>query len=132
VVLAILDETRDIKTFRLARPEGLVFTAGQFVPVRVNINGQPHIRCYSISSSPDVRGYLEISVRRQGLVSSTLHSLLRPGASVSLGTPAGTFVYPAGDDRPIALLAGGVGITPLLSMLRHAVATDPLRPITLR
>jgi ferredoxin-NADP reductase len=130
-VLTVLDETPEIKTFRLARPPDFEFRAGQFVPVRVNVNGQPHVRCYSISSSPEVRGYFEISVRRQGLVSSTLHALLRPGASVSLGKPAGQFVYPAGDDRPIALLAGGVGITPLLSMLRYAVATDPLRPVTL-
>ena len=60
-----------------------------------------------------------------------LHATLRTGASVVIGRPAGTFVYPAGDDRPIVLVAGGIGITPLLAMLRHAVASEPLRPITL-
>jgi ferredoxin-NADP reductase len=89
------------------------------------------VRCYSISSSPDARGYLEISVRRQGLVSTTLHATLRTGSRLLIGRPAGHFVYPGGDDRPLALLAGGIGITPLLSMLRYAISSDPSRPIAL-
>jgi len=115
----------------MSRPQGFDFAAGQFVPVRVLIDGKPHVRCYSISSSPDARGYFEISVRRQGLVSTTLHATLRTGSRLLIGRPAGQFVYPGGDDRPLALLAGGIGITPLLSMLRHAVSTDPARPIVL-
>ena len=130
-VFAVLEEATDIRTFRLSRPHGFDFTAGQFVPVRVSIDGKPHVRCYSISSSPDSRGYLEISVRRQGLVSTTLHATLRTGSRLAIGRPAGQFVYPGGDDRPLALLAGGIGITPLLSMLRHAVSSDPTRPIVL-
>jgi ferredoxin-NADP reductase len=129
--LAVLDEATDIRTFRLARPPGFDFTAGQFVPVRVSIDGKPHVRCYSISSSPDARGYLEISVRRQGLVSTTLHATLRTGSRLLIGRPAGHFVYPGGDDRPLSLLAGGIGITPLLSMLRYAISSDPSRPIAL-
>jgi len=130
-VLAVLEEATDIRTFRLARPQDFDFKPGQFVPVRVSVDGRPHVRCYSISSSPDTRGYFEISVRRQGLVSTTLHATLRTGSQLAIGRPAGQFVYPKGDDRPLALLAGGIGITPLLSMLRHAVASDPTRPITL-
>ena len=130
-VLAVLDEATDIRTFRMSRPQGFEFTAGQFVPVRVSIDGKPHVRCYSISSSPDARGYFEISVRRQGLVSTTLHATLRTGSRLLIGRPAGQFVYPGGDDRPLALLAGGIGITPLLSMLRHAISSDPGRPVVL-
>jgi ferredoxin-NADP reductase len=130
-VLTVLDEAIDIKTFRLVRPAGFDFTPGQFVPVRVSVAGKPHVRCYSISSSPDSRAYLEISVRRQGLVSTTLHSTLRGGSLLSVGRPAGQFVYPQADDRPLALLAGGIGITPLLSMLRYAVSSDPTRPVAL-
>ncbi len=130
-VLAVLDEATDIKTFRLARPEGFTFVPGQFLPVRVSVDGKPHVRCYSISSSPDVRGYLEISVRRQGLVSTMLHATLRTGSTLAINRPAGQFVYPSADDRPLALLAGGIGITPLLSMLRFALSSDPTRPVTL-
>jgi ferredoxin-NADP reductase len=130
-VLAVVDETPDVRTFRFGRPEGFDFLAGQFLPVRVRIDGQDHIRCYSISSAPEARGYLEISVKRQGLVSNTLHATVRPGALVTVKAPAGAFTYPAADDRPLVLIAGGIGITPVMSMWRHAVHCDPGRTITL-
>ena len=130
-VLAVFEETSDIRTFRFARPDGFEFVPGQFVAIRVRADGKDHIRCYSISSAPEVRGYLEISVKRQGLVSNTLHAALRPGVQVSLKAPAGAFRYPSNDDRPVVLIAGGVGITPMLSMLRHAVQAEPARSVTL-
>jgi len=130
-VLAVVDETPTIRTFRLRRPEGLAFAAGQFLTVRVQVDGVPHVRCYSVSSAPEATGYLEISVKRQGLVSGALHATVRPGSEIHVKAPAGHFVYPAGDDRPIVLVAGGVGITPVMGMLRHAVAAEPLRPVTL-
>lgn len=130
-VLAVVDESPTIRTFRVARPEHFAFTAGQFLTVRVLVDGVPHVRCYSISSSPHTPGYLEISVKRQGLVSGMLHATVRPGSTLMVRPPAGKFVYPAHDDRPVVLIAGGVGITPMISMLRHAVAAEPLRPVTL-
>jgi len=130
-VLAVIEETDDIRTFRLARPDGFGFVAGQFLPIRVKTDGRDHVRCYSISSAPETTGYLEISVKRQGLVSDLLHATLRPGTLLSAKAPAGSFVYPAGDDRPLILVAGGIGITPVLSMLRHAVAAEPTRRATL-
>jgi ferredoxin-NADP reductase len=130
-VLAVFNETNDIKTIRIARPGGFEFAAGQFITVRIRVDGKDCSRCYSLSSAPDVRGYLEISVKRQGLVSNALHATARPGAMMSIRSPNGAFKYPSGDDRPIVLLAGGVGITPLMSMLRHGVQTEPSRPITL-
>jgi glycine betaine catabolism B len=130
-VLAVIDESPSIRTFRLVRPESFTFRAGQFLTVRVQVDGQPHVRCYSISSAPEATGYIEISVRRQGLVSSTLHATVRPGSSLDVKPPAGRFVYPGGEGRPLVLIAGGVGITPLISMLRHGVVADPGRPTTL-
>ena len=130
-VLAALSDTPDIKTFRFTGPEGFDFEAGQFVTVRVRVDGKEYARCYSISSGPNVPGYLEISVKRQGVVSNALHATLRPGSQLWVKRPVGAFRYPAGDDRPLVLLAGGIGITPLMSMLRHAVSTDPMRPVTL-
>lgn len=130
-VLAVLRETPEISTFRVERPEGVTFQAGQFLMVKLTIDGKPAVRCYSISSSPETTGYFEISVRRAGLVSSALHATLRPGSRLSVKGPGGHFIYPGDDERPIVLLAAGVGITPLMSMLRHAVAADPGRRITL-
>jgi ferredoxin-NADP reductase len=130
-VLGVFDETSDVRTFRFARPEGFDFQPGQFVTIRVRADGVDLVRCYSISSAPHASGYLEISVKRQGQVSSALHATLSAGSTVWLGAPAGSFVYPHADDRPLLLLAGGIGITPLLSMIRHAVATEPTRPVVL-
>jgi len=130
-VMAVFDETPDIRTIRLARPEGFEFKAGQFITVRVRVDGRECSRCYSISSEPGVSGYLEISVKRHGLVSNALHGMARAGALLAVRSPNGAFTYPSGDDRPLVLIAGGVGITPLISMLRHAVHTEPARPVTL-
>ena len=129
-VMAVVDAAQDIKTFRFTRPDGFEFVPGQFLPVRVTIAGRDHVRCYSISSSPNSRGYLEISVKRQGLVSTALHSMVKAGDAVALRAPAGGFTYPAGP-RPLLLLAGGIGITPLVAMLRYGVEIEPDRSITL-
>lgn len=130
-VLAVLEESPTVRTFRLARPAAFAFRAGQFLTVQVLTDGQPKVRCYSISSAPEASGYLEISVKRQGVVSGMLHATLRPGSTLLAKPPAGRFTYPEGDDRPIVLIAGGIGITPLVSMLRHGVVAEPGRPITL-
>lgn len=130
-VLAVLDETPTIKTIRLARPSSFEFQAGQFVTVRMRVDGRELLRCYSISSAPDARGYLEISIRRQGTVSNALHAAVRAGTSLAVKGPTGVFTYPDGDDRPIVLLGAGIGITPLMSMTRHAVAHAPARLVTL-
>jgi ferredoxin-NADP reductase len=130
-VLGVVNETTEIKTFRMARPDGWAFDAGQFLTVCVQADGKSVKRAYSISSAPEATGYLEISVKRQGLVSGTLHATVKPGSVLTVRPPAGRFTYPKGDERPIVLLAGGVGITPLMSMLRHAVTADPTRPVTL-
>lgn len=129
-VLAVLADTPDIRTFRFARPPGFGFKPGQFAMVKVDLDGKTLARCYSISSSPSASGYLEISVRKQGQVSGFLHATLRPGMTLSVKGPGGSFVYPQGS-RPIVLLAAGIGITPLLCMLRHALDSEPTRPVTL-
>jgi ferredoxin-NADP reductase len=130
-VVAVMDEASDIRTFRFARPAGFEFVAGQFLPVRLRIDGRDQVRCYSISSAPESRGYLEISVKRQGLVSSALHRTIRPGGTIDVKAPAGAFTYPTGEDGPLLLIAGGIGITPLMSMLRHGVQAEPNRTMTL-
>lgn len=129
-VLATVEETPEIRAFRLARPEGFAFRPGQFVMVRVPVAGASLTRCYSITTAPETAGYFEIGVRNQGIVSRHLHDHVRAGMTLEVNGPGGAFVYPKGD-RPIVLLAGGVGITPLLSMLRHGLAGEPSRPIAL-
>ena len=130
-VVAVFDETPDIRTFRMARPDGFEFEAGQFLTVRLRADGKEHVRCYSISSPPNSRGHLEITVKRLGMVSGALHASVRPGSMLHVRPPAGAFRYPAGEDRPLVFLAGGVGITPFMSMLRRAIDEEPTRRVTL-
>jgi ferredoxin-NADP reductase len=130
-VVAIFEETPDIRTFRLRRPAGFEFRPGQHLIVRLGAPDGKLVRCYTISSAPEARGYLEISVRNQGAVSSALHSTLRVGSLLSIRGPAGRFIYPENDARPLVLVAGGVGITPLICMIRHGVAAEPTRPMAL-
>ena len=130
-VLAVIDQTEDIRTFRLRRPTGFDYKPGQFLTVQIPVGGKPLIRCYSICTAPSTREFLEISVKRQGVVSGALHRMVGTGSELLVRRPAGPFVYPADDPRPLVLLAGGVGITPLISMLRHAVASEPKRKVTL-
>ena len=129
-VLAVVDETDAIRTFRIARPPRFDFEPGQFLMVKVDVAGAPVARCYSISSPPGASGFLEISVKRQGVVSDALHQTVRPGATLLIHPPLGRFTAPPGDDD-LVLIAGGIGITPLISILRHTVHTQPARRITL-
>lgn len=130
-VLGVRRETDEIRTFRLERPTGFDFAPGQYLTVVVPVEGRLVSRCYSICSSPDELRHLEISVRKQGLVSAALHASIRSGGAIAARKPAGKFVYPTDSRRPIVLLGGGVGVTPLLAMLRHAAASDPGREVTL-
>jgi ferredoxin-NADP reductase len=129
-VLATIVESESVRTFRVSRPAGFEFEPGQFLMVRVEVNGETLVRCYSISSPPEAAGYLEFSVRRQGLASAALHDSVRAGESLAIHPPLGRFTAPSGDAR-LVLVGGGIGITPLMSILRHAVAAQPSRPVTL-
>jgi stearoyl-CoA 9-desaturase NADPH oxidoreductase len=97
------------------------FEAGQFVRCTVEVGGARRARCYSPASSahrPD--GQLELTARAhpEGLVSRFLHDHLAPGMVLGLEPAAGDFVLPAERPEHIALLSGGSGITPVMSMLR--------------
>jgi nitric oxide dioxygenase len=123
----------------LDRKEIATFQPGQYVSVKVDIPDQPHthIRQYSLSDSPG-KAYYRISVKREdaignlpaGKVSVYLHSQLNEGEVLWLTAPAGEFVLDPKDTRPVVLISGGVGLTPMLSMLNTLVETDPSRPVT--
>ena len=130
-ILGVRRETDEIRTFRLERPPGFDFEPGQYLTVVVPVEGRLVSRCYSICSAPGEPRHLEISVRKQGVVSATLHESVLSGGTIAVRKPAGKFVYPGDSRRPIVLLGGGVGITPLLAMLRHAATSDPGREVTL-
>ena len=97
------------------------FSAGQYIGVVLDVNGQATRRNYSLSNGPG-KSYLRISVKREpgGLVSNYLHDDIQLGDTLQVLPPSGNFVLNE-SDRPLVLVTGGVGITPAVSMLDSAV-----------
>ncbi|MBD1382255.1 NO-inducible flavohemoprotein [Metabacillus arenae] len=100
------------------------YLPGQYISVRLQIEGEAYLfnRQYTLSDSPG-KGYFRISVKREadghfphGQVSNYLHDHVEIGDEIEVSAPAGEFVLDQGTS-PVYLLGGGVGITPLMSML---------------
>ena len=138
-VVAIHDETHDVKTFVLSpnahwwsaggtRAPSQSHRAGQFVTVGVEVHGVRTSRCYSLSSAPGARR-VAITVKRArsqagtpGVVSSWLHDHVKVGDVLRLGPPGGDFVLPEAAPGKILLLSGGSGVTPVMAILRDLAA----------
>lgn len=105
----------------------LDFDPGQYIGIKLNIDGVEVRRNYSLSALAQV-GHYRISVKREagGVVSNFLHDQLQVSDIVELFPPAGEFTLTA-SDKPLVLISGGVGITPTLPMLEAALVTK--RPI---
>lgn len=115
------------------------FQPGQYITLRLRIPGirEPVVRCYSLSDQPRPDVY-RITVKRitqlngkHGAASGYLQHVIKEGDLLDIGAPQGRFVLDPRDDRPIVLLAGGIGITPLLSMLLTSLEQTPHRRIHL-
>ncbi|WP_157271239.1 hybrid-cluster NAD(P)-dependent oxidoreductase [Azohydromonas aeria] len=122
----VRDETHDVRSFvlRPLQARSFRYRPGQFITLRLEIDGEPVFRCYTLSSSPTRPDTLSITVKRVpgGRVSNWLHEHLRPGMRLSATGPAGAFCFPPGPVQVPArgqlYLSGGSGITPLMSMSR--------------
>ena len=123
---SIVIETPNVKTFRLLSSSGdrrlpFSFVPGQFLNTAFGIGGARMNRSYSISSSPTQREYAELTVRREprGAVSRHLNDLLKVGDQIEVGGPVGKFTFNGTEADSVVLIAGGVGITPLMSIARY-------------
>ncbi|WP_271105627.1 NO-inducible flavohemoprotein [Pseudomonas tohonis] len=123
-------ESEEITSFHLVPEDGgavLDFAPGQFIGLRLDIDGEEARRNYSLSAAANGRSY-RISVKREpgGKVSNFLHDRVGEGDRIELFAPAGDFVLRPGR-KPLVLITAGVGITPALAMLEVAQHSD--RPI---
>ena len=127
-VTRIVDESASIRSFHLEPADGgglARFAPGQFLTLCLHPEGtkRPLVRTYTVSSAPSDPAY-RISVKREpppAAASNYLHDHVRVGDVIDAKVPRGPFALDAAEERPALLLAGGVGITPMLSMLRHVV-----------
>jgi len=125
IISRIVAETPDVRTFRLTAEGGgeLPFRhrPGQYLTLMLMIDGERINRSYTIASAPTQRSYCELTVKRNptGRVSRHLHDTLREGLSLKLSAPAGRFVFTGVESDAVLLLGGGVGITPLMAIVRN-------------
>ncbi len=131
-MVAIKAETYRTKTFTLRPDHWGSFRPGQHIDVRLTApDGYQAQRSYSIASSPDGSGVLDISVELvdNGEVSPFFHEVVREGDTIDVRGPiGGPFTWTVSDGGPLMLVAGGSGIVPLMSRLRHRThSTSPTR-----
>ena len=124
-VAAIFQETPEVKTYRLAAADGgpfpFAYLPGQFLNVQLTIDGKRVNRSYTISSSPTRGAACELSIKREpfGLASRFIHDHLNVGDILKVSGPAGKFIFTGQDGSAILLISGGVGITPMMSIVRY-------------
>ena len=131
-------------SFTLAPVDGArlpPFKPGQFLTFSLAVDGPDAparvVRCYSMSDTPDPAQY-RITVKRAlappgkpdvpaGIASGWLHDQAQIGTLVDVRAPSGQFVFAPDANAPPVFIAGGIGITPILSMLKAALADQPDR-----
>ncbi len=124
-VAAIVRETPQVKTFRLVEPAGgpidFTFIPGQFLTFSSEVGGKTIRRSYTIASPPSRNSYVEITVKREhdGEFSRFLHDRVSVGDTLRVSGPSGVFTFDGGGADSIVLIAGGVGITPMMCVIRH-------------
>ncbi len=130
VISEIKEETKSAKTYRLIPdPDSnsnklAYFRAGQFLSLKIDVDGTPITRPYSISSSPSdaLRGFYEITIRKEdhGFLTKYLWDKWDIGTKIKSSGPNGYFYYdPIRDSKEIIGIAGGSGITPFRSMAKE-------------
>lgn len=143
--LSVVDKVKEselITSFYLQNSDGTdlpVYLPGQYITVRLPTpDGSTTMRNYSLSNKPGA-GHFRISVKRetgpegQGYVSNLLHDSLSVGDEIEVAPPCGEFYLNPKDkhERPLVLLAAGVGITPIISILETALEATPGRQVVL-
>ncbi len=118
-VQEVIPRTPSIKSFRLASPNRARFKPGQYLSIRLE-NDVELTRYLSISSSPTEEGHLEVTKRITQSRFSQILNQIEPGYQVSITYPMGTFTF-EGEFEKIAMLSGGIGITPLRSICRYVI-----------
>ncbi|WP_175915567.1 pyridoxamine 5'-phosphate oxidase family protein [Burkholderia sp. BCC1638] len=127
-IAKIVDEARAIRSFHFEAADGdalPTYEAGQHLTLRVALPGSdaPTIRSYTLSDAPGAPRY-RITVKREGRVSAWLHDHAQAGMTLDAQMPRGRFTFDVASPRPAVLVSAGIGITPMIAMLRRALADD--------
>ncbi|HRI60518.1 MAG TPA: ferredoxin--NADP reductase [Saprospiraceae bacterium] len=135
----ITPETADTVTIELELPEHLrdafAYKQGQHITVRIQEGDHELRRSYSMSSSPLEKNRLAVTVKkvRGGHVSVFLHDSLKPGDTLDIAAPEGRFYVPLDPEkrRTYYFFGAGSGITPLMSIIKTTLESEPMSSIFL-
>lgn len=135
-IVDIKKETSETCTicFKLPGLRKIKYKSGQYITLFFNINGRKYARAYSLSSSPSINSYLEVTVKRipRGIVSNYINNELKIGDIVEVSEPMGNFVIDNSNlSGTIYLWAAGSGITPLYSIINELLNTQSGKSIYL-
>lgn len=112
-----IQRTRSIISVRFAKPEGFEYLPGQYIFISIGRGDAELRKPLSISCSP-TEGFLEVTKRLTGHPFSNALALLKEGDKVKFKGPLGYFTF-LGEYKKIGMLSGGIGITPLRSMIKY-------------
>ena len=115
----IIQRTPGVKSFRLNNKEGIDFKAGQFLSISIG-EGKDFTRYLTISSSPNEKGYIEVTKKITDSEFSKKLNMLKKGDRVQIKYPFGNFTLEGQNEKKIAFLSGGIGVTPIRSMSKYA------------
>ncbi len=135
-VREVVEETSQAKTIVFWQPihQQVIYKAGQFLTLIIEIEGKKHRRSYSMSSSPR-EGSLAITVKKvyNGLVSNYIFENIKPGDAIEVMEPMGSFIVEpnAANKNEYVFIAGGSGITPLIAMAKTILPVENHSKISL-
>jgi DMSO/TMAO reductase YedYZ heme-binding membrane subunit len=124
-VARIFRETPECQTFRLTAVDGgpipFDYKPGQYLNLTLTVDGKKVNRSYTIASTPSRTGNVECTIKREplGVSSRHLHDMVHEGDVLDVSAPGGKFTFDGTEADSIVLIAGGVGITPVMSVLRY-------------
>lgn len=133
-ISAIRRVSPTVKEFTLdTGGEQLVFRAGQWLDCHVEIDGQSLVGGYSLTSSPLTPGRVELAIKQsqENPVTRFLHERANVGQVVGLVGGQGGCYFEAGMAQSLVLVAGGIGVTPLISILRYVREAAPEVRVTM-
>lgn len=118
-VTRIIQRTHDVRSIRFQRPDEFDFLPGQYMYVKLRRNGKELEKHFTISSSPTEKDHLEITKKLTGHEFSNALASLNEGDRAHIDGPEGEFTFEGEHDK-IALITGGIGITPFQSIIRYS------------
>lgn len=119
--------------FKPSNKEFYNYKAGQYLTMKVKLNGRTYDRCFSLSSSPNIDKFLRISVKLKGEVSHYFYNTAKIGDTVQSLLPVGDFKIATNttSEKHYVMVAGGSGITPLFSMIKQILQFEPKSKVIL-